>query len=87
MALSCSKKLFSLLGRITSKYVCDFYYLNCLHLFRTKSKLECHKKVCDNKDFCLVLMPSEDTKILEFSLYQKSDEASSTIYADLKSLI
>ena len=32
-------------------------------------------------------MPSEDTKILEFNQYQKSDKAPFIIYADLDSLI
>ena len=32
-------------------------------------------------------MPSEDTKILEFSQYKKSDETPFIIYADLESLI
>ena len=32
-------------------------------------------------------MPSEDTNILEFNQYWKSDNTSSIIYADLKSLI
>ena len=32
-------------------------------------------------------MPSEDTKISEFNQYQKSDNTSSIIYADLESLI
>ena len=32
-------------------------------------------------------MPSEDTKILEFNQYQKSDKASFIIYADLECLI
>ena len=59
MALSCSKKkLSSLLTGITSKYYGDFYYLNCLHSFRTKNKLELHKNACENKDFCNVSMPS-----------------------------
>ena len=43
-----------------------FYCLNCLHTFRIKKKLEWHKKVCKNKDFCGVVMPSEDTKNLHF---------------------
>ena len=29
-----------------------------------------HKKVCENKDFCNVIVPSEDTEILEFNQYQ-----------------
>ena len=32
-------------------------------------------------------MPFEETKILEFNQYQKSDEASFIIYADLKCFI
>ena len=32
-------------------------------------------------------MPSEDTKILEFNQYQKSDEVLFIIYADLECLI
>ena len=46
--------------------------MNCLQFFRTKNKLELHKQVCENKDFCNVIMTSEDTKILEFNHYQKS---------------
>ena len=56
------KKLSVLLTRITSKHTGDFYCLNCLHSFRTKSKLESHKKVCENEDFCNITMPSEDTE-------------------------
>ena len=61
--------------------------MNYLHLFRTKNKLEFHKKVCENKDFCGVIMPSEDTRILEFNQYLKSDKTLCIIYADLESLI
>ena len=34
-----------------------------------KQKLESHKKVCENKDVCNVIMPSQDTKRLEFNQY------------------
>ena len=69
------KTLSALLRGITSKHHSDFYYLKCLHSFRTKTKLESHKKVCENKDICNVTMPSEDTKILEFNQYKKPDKA------------
>ena len=39
------------------------------------------------KDFCGVVMPSEDTKIFEFNQCRKSDKTPSIIYADLESLI
>ena len=81
------KKLSSLLRDITSRNNGDFYCLNCLHSFRTKSKLESHKRACKNKDFCNIIMPAEDTKILEFNQYQKSDKARFIIYADLECII
>ena len=65
MALSCSKKLSALLRRITSKQHGDFYCMNSLHSFATENKREYHKNLCENKDFCNVVMPSEDTKISE----------------------
>ena len=43
--------------------------MNCLHSFKTKNKLESHRGVCENKDFCSVIMPSEGTKVLEFNQY------------------
>ena len=46
MILSCSKRISALFHRTTSKNKCDFYYLNCLHSFRTKIKLKSHEKVC-----------------------------------------
>ena len=46
-----------------------FYCLSCLYSFRTKNKLESHKKVYENKDFCSVIMPAKDIKILEFNQY------------------
>ena len=33
-----------------------------------------HLRVLENKDFCKVSMPSEDTKMLEFNQYQISDK-------------
>ena len=56
-------------------------------MVRTKSKLTSHKKVCENKGFCGVVMSFEDNKILKFNQYQKCDKAPCIIYADYKSLI
>ena len=88
MALSCSKKKLSALLRwITLKANADFCCLNCLHSFRTKNKLESHKRVCEKKDFSNVIMPFEDTKIWEFNQYQKLDTPPFIIYADLEYII
>ena len=50
-------------------------------------KLEPHKRVWKNKDSCHVIMPSEDTKMWEFSQYQKSDKAPFIIYPGLECII
>ena len=65
----------------------NFYCLNCLYYFRTKNKLQSHKKVCENKYLCNVIMLSEGTEISELNQYQKSDKASSIIYKDLECII
>ena len=70
MALSCGKKMPALLRGMTSKHHGDFYSLNCLHSFETKKKLQSNKKVCENKGFCNIAMPSEDNKISEFNGYK-----------------
>ena len=81
------KKLSGLLIGITSKHEDDFYCLNCHHSFRTKNKLESNKKVCGNKDFCNIVISSEEAKILKFNQYQKADKAPFIIYANLECLI
>ena len=69
------KKLPALLSVNTA----DFYCLNCLHCFPTKNKSKSHRKVCESKKFGNILMPSEDTKILQFNQSQKPDKAPSII--------
>ena len=49
------KKLSALFRGITSKNNGNFYYLNSLH-----------KRACENKSFCRIIMPFKDTKVLEF---------------------
>ena len=79
--------LSAFLRQTSSKHDREFYCLSSLHLFRTKIKLEPCKKLCENKDFYVIVMPSDTTKIMEFNQHQKSDETPSIIYADLESLI
>ena len=42
------------------------------------------KKLCQNKGFCHVVRPAEDTKILEFNQYQKSDKTPFVFYQRFK---
>ena len=57
-----------------------------LSSFLRNKKLESHKKVCENKDFCNLVMP-KDVKVLDFNQNQKSDKAGIIIYADLECVI
>ena len=81
------KKTISIIKRNKAKHHSDFYCRNCLHFFVTENKLESHKTLCKNKKFCNVIMPSEDTKILEFNQYPKSDKAPFIICTDFECII
>ena len=61
------KTLSALIKGIMSKHHSGFYCLNYLYSFTTENKQKSHKKVCENKDFCNVVMPSEDTKMFKFN--------------------
>ena len=88
LALSCSKKkLSTLLSGKTSKHHGDLYCLNCFHSFRAENKLKSHEKVCKQKDFWGIVLPSEMDNILEFNRYMKLDKMAYIIYADMESLI
>ena len=61
--------------------------MNSLHSFRTKKKFESYRKSCENKDFCNVILSTEDTKMLQFNQYQEPDKVPFIIYADLECII
>ena len=63
------KKLSAFSKGITSKNNSGCYCLNYFHWFKTKKKLESHKKVYQNKDFCGAVMCCENTKILHINQY------------------
>ena len=48
------KNLSGLLRGITSNHVGDFYCLNYFQSYRAKNKLEAHKKICENRNYCNV---------------------------------
>ena len=74
----------ALLTEFTSKINGDFYYLNCIHYFRTINKLKSHKKVCENKDFCGIIISSVKKNISEFDQYMKSVKMPYIFHADLE---
>ena len=77
----------ALLRGIASKHNGDFYCLNCFHAYTARNKLERHKNVCENRDYCYVEMLNEDNKILKYIQGEKSMKAPCIIYADLESLL
>ena len=76
-----------LLKGVTSNHKEDFYCLNCFHSYRTKNKLEEHKKICENHDYCHVEMSNEDNKIIKYNQGEKSIKLPFIIYADLECLL
>ena len=81
------KKLSGLLRGVTSNYNGDFYCLNCFHSYSTKNKLEAHKKICENHDYCHVEMPTKDNNTIKYNQGEKSIKLPFAIYADLECLL
>ena len=80
-------RLSGLLRGVTGNNNGDFYYLKCFHAYRTENKLEKHKKICENHDYCHVEMPNEDNKIIKCNQGEKSVRSPFIIYADLECLL
>ena len=81
------ERLSGLLRGGTGNNNSDFYCLNCFHAYRTENKLEKHKKICENHDYCHVEMPNEDNKIIKYNQGEKSIRSPFIIYADLECLL
>ena len=78
------KNLSRLLRGITSNHDGDFYYLNCFHSYRTKNKLEAHKKICENRDYCHVEMTTKGNNTIKYNQGEKSIKLPFVVYADLE---
>ena len=81
------KNLPGLLKGITSTHEKDFYCLSCFHSYRTKNKLESHKKICENHDYYHVEMPAKDNNIIKYNHEEKSMKVPFIIYEDLECLL
>ena len=81
------KNLSRLLRGIASNHVGDFYCLNCFHSYRTKNKLGAHKKICENRDYCHVEMPTKDNNTIKYNQGEKSIKFPLVVYADLECLL
>ena len=77
------KSLSGLLTGITYNHKEDFYCLNYFHSYRTKNKLEAHKKICENCDYCRVEMPTKDNNTIKYNRGEKSIKLPFVVCADL----
>ena len=81
------KNLSGLLRGTTSNNKEDFYSLNCFHSYSTKNKLEAHKKICENHDYCHIEMPTKNNNTIKYNHGEKSMQLPFVIYADLECLL
>ena len=81
------KSLSGLLTGITSSHKEDFYCLNCFHSYRTKNKLDAHKKMCENHEYYHKEMPTKDNNIIKYNQGGKSLKLLFIIYVDLECLL
>ena len=81
------KNLPGLFRGITSNHNEDFYCLNCFRSYRTRNKLEAHKKICENHNYCNVVMPTKDNNIIKYNQGEKSIKLPFVVYADLECLL
>ena len=81
------KSLSRLLRGITSNHDGDYYCLNCFHSYRTENKLNAHKKICENNEYCNIEMPSPNNNLIKYSQGDKSLKLPFIIYADLECIL
>ena len=68
------KSLSRLLRGISSSHNSDYYCLNCFHSYRTENKLDVHKKIYENHEYCNIEMPSPNNNIIKYNQGDKSLE-------------
>ena len=81
------KNLPGLLRGITSSHKEDFYCLNCFRSYRTRNKLQVHKKICENHDYCNVEMSTKVNNIIKYNQGEKYIKLPFVVYADLECLL
>ena len=79
------KRLTALLRGIASNHNANFYYLICLHSYRTKNELQKYYNVCEDHDYSHVEMSNKDNKILKYNHGEKCIKAPFIIYLGLES--
>ena len=81
MALFFNNKIINITKREKINSVMIFC-LNFFHSFKTKSKLESHKKVHEDEKFCKNGILSKDTKIINFIQQHESGKKAAIIFVN-----
>ena len=81
------KSLSRLLRGVSSTHDGGYYCLNCFHSFRTENKLNAHKNVCENRDYCKVELPSNENNFIKYNQGEKSLKMPFVMYADLECIL
>ena len=77
-----------LFNNITStNLTTEYYCLNCLKSYRSENTLKEHEKICENNDYCEIVMPDEDNKILRHRKGTKCIKMEYVIYLDLECIL
>ena len=83
----CVKNLKALCRGVFSNNNGDYYCLNCLHTYRTKSALKKHGRLCLNNDYCYLKLPNSYDNKLKYRAERKSIKTPYMIFADLECLL
>ena len=81
------KSLSRLLRGITSNHDGDCYCLNCFHSYRTENKLNAHKKIRENNEYCNIEMPSPNNNLIKYNQGEKFLKLPFVIYTDLECIL
>ena len=74
-----------LFNKITSSNTAhDYYCLNCFQSYSTDNKLKKYELVCENHDYCEVVMPDDKNRIIKYASGSKSLKMAHAIYVDIE---
>ena len=79
---SISRLLFGLRSKLKGTHYCR----NCLNEFRSELVLDKHSKICEDNDYCEIIMPSKKKSKLIFDLSKDTSMTLRSIYAELQSI-
>ena len=77
----------ALVRGITSNHDGDFYYLNCLHSFKTECRLRKDENVCRHYYYCYTEISNKSDNMLKCNHGEKSMKVPFIIYAYMKKLL